>query len=871
MKRNNFWRWAIVIFVVVWAIFEMIPPNDRDLISEFESMAGNKDDAFNQIVSSARSQRETGTGSDYGNLLAASSSVQLTNYFPKYTPPPDANANSYVLNKIQLQAAGKIQLGIDLKGGTSFLLGMNTDALRTTDPEATNEINEVVLAFEREAALSQAVEVLRRRIDSLGVAEPVIQPIGEDRILVQLPGLSASEMDRARENIQKAAFLEFRFVHPESLSMLEQGLIVPGYERLVATRLAKDGSRISEPLLVRKKRASGTIDGKQVELTGQHVASSAVRRDQFTGQPEIEFRFNSEGADLFAQITRANIGERMAIVLDGHLQSAPNINEPILGGSGRIFGSFTEKEALDLANTLENPLQAPLEILQEKRVDPTLGAETVASGMRAALIGLILVGVFMLVYYMVGGAIANAAIVLNLIILMGVLCSIQATLTLPGIAGIVLTIGMAVDANVLIFERIREELGAGKSLRGSVNAGYDKAFGTIFDANITTLIASVILIFMGSGSIKGFGYTLTIGILASMFTSLVFTRLIFDWLMEKNIIKRLKMLTLVGHTKINFLRLAKPAFVVSWLIILIGMGYGIFVRGDDALNHEFKGGVEITFDFTAENRVDQDEVSNAVKDVIGSEPTIQYQRDLTTGHEMLAVKTALIMDDSLDDGGRIDRTVTAVIETLNASFPNANFALLNSDATGPSIGAEIQRSAITSILMALLFIMIYVALRYEFGFAIGAVLAVLHDVLMTIGIYLLTGKQMSAPMVAAILTIIGFSINDTIVIFDRIREDLKLGVRGSFRELMNQALNETLARTVITSGTTFLAVLALNIFGGAGLNDFSFTLLVGVITGTYSSIYIACAIVLWWSKGERPMIAQAQNNTIGVETQNATA
>ncbi|HSH15308.1 MAG TPA: protein translocase subunit SecD, partial [Verrucomicrobiae bacterium] len=518
MKRNNFWRWIFVVFVVVWALFELYPPTDRPLIDVFEESATNRDERFDAIVKEARDGVAAGIPSQYQLLLTAAGNTSLTNYFPNYKPDPDANANAYVLNRIQRKAAGKIRLGIDLKGGTSFRLGMDLDALRPTETaDATNgtAADAVVLSYEREAALSQAVEVLRRRVDRLGVAEPVIQPVGEDQIIVQLPGLGAAEMDSARRQVQQAAFLEFRLVHERSAELLAEGLIEPGYERMTETRISRTGERAYEDMLVSKRRASGVIDGKRIELTGTHVQNARVDRDQFTSRPQIALEFNSEGAQLFGQITTDNVNRRMAIILDGKLASAPNINEPILGGRAQISGSYTEKEAFELANVLQNPLQAPLQLLGESQVDPTLGAETIARGVRAALLGLILVCVFMLVYYVVGGAVANAALVLNMIILLGVMCSIQATFTLPGIAGIVLTIGMAVDANVLIFERIREELRAGKSLRGSIAAGYDRAFSTIFDANITTLIASVILIFMGTGAIKGFGVTLSIGIAAS--------------------------------------------------------------------------------------------------------------------------------------------------------------------------------------------------------------------------------------------------------------------------------------------------------------------------------------------------------------------
>jgi SecD/SecF fusion protein len=863
MKRNNFWRWVFVVFVVVWALVEMYPPTDRPLIDVFEESATNRDDRFDAIVKEARDGVAAGIPSQYQLLLTAAGNTSLTNYFPAYKPDPDANANAYVLNRIQRKAAGKIRLGIDLKGGTSFRLGMDLNALRPADPTNGAAVDAVVLSYEREAALSQAVEVLRRRVDSLGVAEPVIQPVGEDQIIVQLPGLGAAEMDSARRQVQQAAFLEFRLVHERSAELLAEGLIEPGFERMTETRISRTGERSFEEMLVSRRRASGVIDGQRIELTGTHVKNARVDRDQFTSRPQIALEFNSEGAQLFGQITADNVGRRMAIILDGRLASAPNINEPIPGGRAQISGSYTEKEAFELANVLQNPLQAPLQLLGESQVDPTLGAETIARGVRAALLGLILVCVFMLVYYVVGGAIANAALALNMIILLGVMSSLQATFTLPGIAGIVLTIGMAVDANVLIFERIREELRAGKSLRGSIAAGYDRAFSTIFDANITTLIASVILIFMGTGAIKGFGVTLSIGIAASMFSALVFTRLLFDWLLDKRILQKLSMMSVVNDTKIDFLKLAKPAFIAAWLLIVVGVSYGLFVRGSDVLNHEFKGGVEVSFQFKNEARIDQDQVSATVAQAVGGQPTVQYQRDLATGDETLAVKSALINDPSLEEGDRIERTTELLVSSLAEAYPAAELKVLNIDRSGPSLGAEIQRSALISVLLALFGILIYVAFRYEFSFAVAAVVAVIHDVLMTLGIYFLSGHQMSAPMVAALLTIIGFSINDTIVIFDRIREDLLLGKRGSFKDLINLALNETLSRTIITSGTTFLATLALYLFGGGGLNDFSFTFLIGIISGTFSTIYIASAFVLWWHKGQRPTLVAPTQPGVG--------
>jgi SecD/SecF fusion protein len=693
--------------------------------------------------------------------------------------------------------------------------------------------NQLAEAQVRERALSQAVEVLRKRVDRFGVAEPLIQPAGEDRILIQLPGLSEQEKETAKRRIQQAAFLEFRLVHPESQELLAKGLSAVGYTNLTERKRLRDGRAELVPYLVKKTPERG--------LTGKYIKSARVDIDPMSNQPRIAFTFNNEGATIFGDITRQNVNRQLAIILDGELKSAPNIREPILGGSGVIEGSFTLEEAFDLANTLVNPLEAPVEIEEERGVDPSLGADSVRSGLKAAIIGTIAVSLFMLVYYLRAGVVANIALILNVIMLLGVMCSVGTTLTLPGIAGIVLTIGMAVDANVLIYERIREELAAGKSMRGAVAAGYDKAFGTIFDSNFTTLISSIILIFFGTGPVKGFGVTLTIGVCASMFTALVVTRLIFDWLLKHEWLKSLHMLHLIGGTRIDFLRWAKPAFALSWALILVGMAFGIS-RGRDVLGVDFAGGDRITLRYAENQEVGVDKLREAISRLNVGEPMIQYQKDPSTGKKSLQVTVAF------DAGSKVE-------ETVAKEFPEAKFERIALDKVGPVVGKEILKSALVASFLAMFGILAYVAFRYEFSFAVGAVIAILHDVLMTMGWFFLTDRQLSSPMVAAVLTIMGFSINDTIVIFDRIREDLKLGVRGTFRELMNHALNRTLSRTIITSGTVFLSTLSLYLFGGGVINDFAFTFLVGILTGSYSSIYIASAIVLWWHKGERPRAA----------------
>ena len=812
MNQNKLWRFVLVALVLLWSLYELYPPEGRNLVLVFREKAVERDATFTAIYKKAQELDKAMPEKPYDNLVEAIGTNDITRYFPFYGAKNELHPNAYILNRLQRQAAGRIRLGLDLQGGTSFLMSMDTNSLSKGSDVST--------------AISHAVEVLRKRVDRFGVAEPVIQPEGADHILVQLPGLSAADQESAKLALTKPAYLTFNMVHPQSKELIEQGITEPGYEKMKLQQKGRNGQDITEEVLV-KKRA---------EMDGSGIKSAMVVRGNL-GEPEINFTFDADAARKFGEITTEYNHQRMGIILDSNLYSAPVINEPITTGSGRISGSFDQKEAFTLANVLENPLRAPLHLDQSKQVNPTLGRDSIRSGIKAAIYGTLAVSVFMLVYYLVAGMVANVALIANIIILLGVMCSIGTTLTLPGIAGIVLTVGMAVDANVLIYERIREETAKGKSLRGAVAAGYDRAFGTIFDSHVTTLISSVILIFMGTGSIKGFGVALTIGVAASLFTALVVTRMIFDFLLDRGWLKSIPMLHFIRATKLDFMKLAKAAFIMSWILIAVGCGYGLY-RGKSAFGVDFLGGDTTTFAF--QQRVDEAQVRSALAKADVKDPLIQYQKDLSTGKETLRVDSATGTGDK----------VRSVLLDMSA----AKFRLLSQDHIGATVGQAIQKSAVIASLLSLFGILIYVAIRYEFSFAVGAVLAVIHDVFMTIGWYCLSGREFNATTVAAILTIIGFSTNDTIVIFDRIRENLKLGMRGTFREVMNGSLNQTLSRTIITSGTVFLATMSLFIFGGGAINDFAFTFLVGIITGTYSSIYIASALVLWWHKGQRPHI-----------------
>jgi SecD/SecF fusion protein len=850
MNRNHLWKFILLVLLIVWAVYEMTPAKSRPLVEYFGQRAVSKDATFTAILDKAKAADAAHPQRSYANLVQAIGTNDITRYFPFFDARTEPKPTTYILNRVQREAAGKIKLGIDLAGGTSFRVAMDTNRLATVEVNTitnsagqvqtvTNVSNDVDVS----SALSQAVEVIRKRVDALGVAEPLIQPEGDNRILIQLPGLSEEATEDARKRIQKVAFLEFRLVHPQNQQMIEQGITTaPGYELLTQVSTRPDGAKQLTKYLVKKRP----------ELVGG-IQRANLSRDNL-GRPEILFALESQAGEKFARITRENLHRQLAIVLDGELQSAPSINSEIPNGRGSITGDYTEAEARALISVLENPLKAPVRIIEERKVDPTLGKDSITSGIRASMYGIIAVAAFMLLYYLWAGIVANVALLLNVLILMGVMCSIDATLTLPGIAGIVLTIGMAVDANVLIYERIREEFAAGKSMRGALNAGYNKAFGTIFDSNLTTLISSVILIFMGTGPVKGFGVTLTIGVGVSMFTALVVTRLIFDFLIAKNILKSLPMLHIIKGSNIDFMRWSIPAFAASWLLIAVGIGYGIH-RGQDVFGVEFAGGETISLAFDQAKKVNVDQVRAAAVKASGKEPLVSYQKDLSTGVETLAVTVRSAVERP---GAPSEEIGPKVLAGLQQEFPDAKFKMLSTDRVGATVGAEIQKTAIIAALLALFGILLYVAFRYEFSFAVAAVVAILHDVLMTTGWYFLTDRELNATTVAALLTIIGFSINDTIVIFDRVREDLKLGVRGTFRDVMNKALNQTLSRTIITSGTVFISTLSLYIFGGGVINDFAFTFLIGILSGTYSTIYIACFIVLRWHKGQRPQIGNPQ-------------
>ncbi len=703
----------------------------------------------------------------------------------------------------------KIGLGLDLHGGTSFLIKLSPLDDKAITPDLVD----------------QAVEVIRKRMDPDGVSEPVITPQGNDRILVQIPGLDTEHIEDRKKQLQRVAKLEFASVAPggdERIARIEAGeeIMPPGF--VVKTYKDKiEDKEVEFKLLVKRKP----------ELSGEHVKAAHAYFDQ-QGYG-VSLSLDSQGGKIFGEMTAAAAPTRgqIAIMLDGDIQSAPSVNNgAIYGGNAQISGRFTDKEARDLASALENPLRVPVEIEETRSVSSTLGTDSIRSGVLAGVTGLILVFLFVMIYYRFAGIIAFIGLLVNIVILFGLMAMFNFVLTLPGIAGIILTIGMAVDANVLIYERLREELAAGKSLSAALEAAYNKAFSAIFDANVTTLITAVILFWQATGSVKGFSVTLILGIIASMFSALLVTRTIFRWLIDLGWLKKLSMLDLIPKKNFDFL--GKRAIAAAVSVVLIGGSIAVVaMRGEKNLGIDFRGGDLLVVDST--QPVTVPEARQALQGIGLADAQIQFEREGMK--EMLSFRSP-------------QGTAGEILGKLQETFPSSGIVSVSQENVGPQIGLEFAKRAVFALVLGMFGILIYVTIRFEFSFALATVAALLHDVIITIGLFSLLGGELSLVMVGAVLTIAGYSVNDTIVVFDRIRDALKQGARGSTQTLMNTAINETLGRTILTGGTTLLSVGALYFFGGAVLRDFSFAILIGIIIGTYSSIFVASPIVLWWSK-----------------------
>ncbi len=814
----------------------------------------------------------------------------------------------------------KIPLGLDLKGGLSFTVQIDEDSIRTQVMEETPDLAPEQIATRLPEAIKKAqeraLEVIRNRIDGMGISEPIIYPEQQSRIVIQLPGISSNKIEEATRSLQSAAFLEFRLVHPDNSALVQKLFdsrkAPEGYE--IVTRddegreteyLARTGAlkdldideeyksklaHFQAPFgyelmlerhdLNKQKVYRPFYVNRKSELDGTTLRKAYVDY-RGVSQPVVAIQFNKKGASKFERLTTdfgpngarnaKPEGRQLAIILDRSLYSAPVIREPITGGHAEISGRFTTEEAHFLSNILKaGSLPAPVKIVEKQLVSPSLGEDAINSGIKASLIGLLAIAVFMALYYRIPGLVANLTLIFNMIIMplgmilvagsLGVFVAearagskvALPVLTLPGIAGIALTIGMAVDANVLIFERIREELRAGKNLAASIEAGFDRAFSAIFDSNITTILTALVLFVFGSGPIRGYAVTLSAGLIVSLYTSVVVGRMILDLIASKTSSTAvLKMTSLVPATSFDFIAKRKVAITLSVIVIgltLGWMGYNAWVDKNRVFGMDFTGGTSVTLSFDKD--VPVEDVRAAVEGAGILQPFIQYKSaSMTSSRSTLLIKASTLKGEQGTTDERISKALTA-------AFPQANFHVLQATVVGSQVGRELGGKATTAMILSLLVMIIYISWRFEFGFSLGAVVALLHDALITLGIVFLLGKQINLTVVAAIMTIIGYSVNDTIVIFDRIREDVKLVKGKSFVELCNLSINQTLSRTLLTSTLTLLAVIALCIWGGGAINDFAVTMLIGLFAGTYSTVFIATPIVLAWYNYKTPDLSK---------------
>ena len=824
MKKSLVWRFIIIFVILLAWTISLFPLTDRPFYEVFRKEAKDSiDSKLEEVIKQAESKDHSNQGSfvtPARAVVAAADElkVNLRDYIPIFDQPNASN--STVVNYVRRRAAGKLQLGLDLRGGTEFIVAF--DEKEVPDDRKIEEVQ------------GEIIEIIRNRVDQSGLVEAQIQPIGPSTVSLKIPSIDADDVHRYRQIVKATAKLDFRVVHEDNASLVSQESSPDFTPPVAFERMVIEPSQNSEEeaQILYVKRFPEAVSGRHV--------NRAFRNMNEFGSNSVSLEFSLEGAKLFHEATQKYVGRRLAIVLDGTVYSAPNINEPIAGGRAEISGNFSQEEAENLSVVLRcGNLPVPISIEGEFSTDPTLGRDSVKSGAYAALGGLILVTIFMAVYYLTAGILADLALAANILLILGTLTIAGATITLPGIAGIVLTIGMAIDANVLIFERIREELRNKKSLGNAVQTGYSRAFITIIDANLTTLFAAAILYYFGSGPIRGFAVTLSFGIFASLFTSLFMTRAMFDLVIRASWVKNVKMLHFFNFKDIKFLGMTKISTALS-VVLVAGSLITLGVRGKSAFGVDFSGGTAFTFNYT------KDVPSSELKDLLSSsgfeDARVSYKASASQNTKLMEV----VLSESLSGDTNVKSELQGI---LNGKFPEANFSKGSTKSIGGLVGKRFTKQAIWAFFWGLVVIVMYITFRFEFGYAIGAVVALSHDIIICIGIFLVANfgeRQLSLPVIAALLTIMGYSLNDTIVVFDRIRENLGLIKKMNFNEIINVSINHTLSRTMLTSLTTLLVVLTLYFFGGGAINDFALIMLIGVIIGSYSSIFIASPVMYFW-------------------------
>jgi SecD/SecF fusion protein len=743
-----------------------------------------------------------------------------------------------------------------IQDGFDEELEVQVDAKEGSFPRITLRLSQERKDYIKNNAVAQSLEIIRNRIDQFGVAEPVIIRQGADEIVIQLPGIRDPE--RAMKLLGDTAQLEFKLVaegegvnidqlvanavesgqwsgqwqerdEVRELNRLLAGSLPANtaiyFERLVDSQTGLESSR---PILLETK----------VLMTGDMVKNAQVRIGGTFNEPYVSLDMTSRGGKVFATLTEKNVGRRMAIVLDGVVKSAPVIRERILGGSAQISGSFTHEEASDLAIVLRvGALPAPVDVIQNMTVGSTLGKDSIQKGLTSGIFGALLVLGFMIIYYRLSGIIANFALTLNILFLFSGLAILNATLTLPGIAGIVLSIGMAVDANVLIFERMREEYALGKPVRSSIDGGFGKALWTIVDSQVTTLITALALFLFGTGPIKGFAVTLSLGIIFNLFTALFCSRLVFDLFTAKRIITNLKFLQFSKKPNIDFMKVRTITFSISGVLVLIGfIAFFQIARGSANLGVDFSGGSLLQY------KAVQPFTMADVRSVFtrnGMEG-VNLQEVENENRLIIKVKKSEAVVANLSD---------QVNEIFDREMADTGFMLESQSEIGSSVSAVLRNKAIQAIFISLAGVIIYLAFRFDISFGLAAAAATFHDVLVVLGICWLFNVEITLLIVTALLTLAGYSLNDSVVVFDRIRENMKK--MEKFRlssQVINQSINQVISRTIVTSLTSAMVLLSLFLFGGSVIRDFSFALLMGVLIGTYSSIFIASPLLTFWKR-----------------------
>ncbi len=692
------------------------------------------------------------------------------------------------------------------------------DITTGADGAVTLKPTEADLTARISAAADHSLEIVRRRIDQAGIAEPTVLRQGANRIVVQLPGVQ--DPTRIKELLGSTARLSFHMVAEES-----------GEGRIAGTTLLPlEGS--SSQIRVRSR----------VMLDGDRLVDAGTGFDQRSGQPIVQFRFDSQGAKRFADITRNNVGKPFAIVLDGRVLSAPVIQEPILGGSGQISGNFTVQSAKDLAVLLRaGALPAPMKVIEERTVGADLGADAIEQGVLTGLIGFGLVFAFMVLLYGRWGLVANLALSINVALTFAALSLLGATLTLPGIAGIILGVGLAVDANVLINERIREETALGRGAMAALDAGFKRAYSTIIDSNVTTLIATTMLFALGSGPVRGFAVTMGLGIIISMFTAVSVVRMIMAlWVGWRRpaafVIKPLFGLSLIpDKTTFRFMRgrfigIAVSAVLsVSSLALFVhpGLNYGI----------DFVGGTLV--EVKTQEPAKLDTWRQALSGLNLGEIALQ---------EAGSAKDVLVRIERQPGDDQAQAAATDKVKAKLAEIAPGS-TIERVEVVGPKVSGELMEAGFLAVGLACLAMLVYIWIRFEWQFAVGAIVTLVLDVTKTVGLFALTGLDFNLTAIAALLTLIGYSVNDKVVVYDRMRENLRLYKKMKLRELIDLSINATLARSIYTSATAFLSMLPMALAGGSAVDNFAIPMVFGIVVGASSSVFIAAPILLFLGEG----------------------